>query len=133
MVTKQELRRVRQAGVGLREIRYQIKELTESLDGLKAQQISGMPRGGGNHNQIEDSVIRLDELRTFYAGKVLAFHAEQERIEKQMSVLDIVEATAIRMYYFHRLTWEQVADEMNYTRDGINKIHGRALYKLLAA
>ena len=133
MVTKQELRRVRQAGAGLREIRYQIRELTESLDGLKAQQISGMPKAQGCKSSLEESIIRLDELRTYYAGKILACHAEQERIEKEMEVLDTIEATAIRMYYFHRLTWEQVANKMKYTRDGINKIHGRALYKLLTS
>lgn len=130
MVTKQELRRIRQTRAGLREIKYHIRELTETIGGLKAQQITGMPKHGGCTSALEESVIQLNELQMYYAGKILSWYSEVRRIERAMQGIDEIEATAIRMYYFHGLTWEQVADRMNYTRDGINKIHGRAIDKL---
>ena len=134
MLTKKDLWHHRQSGLELIDIKMQIQELTETMDGLKAQQISDMPKGGGlPHSAIENAVIKLESLRDVYAGKLADWCDTQRTIEQEITEkLNPVQAAVIRAYYFRRKTWEQVAVELNYDPRSITRIHGNALIALAA-
>lgn len=134
MITKKELWRFRQAGVEIEGLKMQIQELTATLDGLKAQQISDMPRGGNApHSAVEDAIIRLESLRELYTRKITAWYTRQEEIEAAMVNLTPTEATVIRSYYFRRNKWEVVANEAGYEVRNVTRIHGTALEKMRVA
>ena len=133
MLTKQELWHFRQAGLEIAEMKMQIQELTETMDGLKAQIITDMPKGGGlPHSAIEDAVIRLETLRNVYVLKVAEHYDKQREIEEAITKLTPIEAAIIRSYYFRRNTWERVAKELNYDPRSVTRIHGNALIELQA-
>lgn len=134
MLTKKDLWYHRQSGLELEDIKMQIQELTETMDGLKAQQITDMPKGGGlPHSAIETAVIKLEALRDVYAGKLARWCDNQQMIEHEISdKLNPIQAAVVRAYYFRRKTWEQVAVELNYDPRSITRIHGNALIALSA-
>ena len=132
MITKKELWRFRQAGVEIEGLKMQIQELTATLDGLTAQQITDMPKGGNvPHSAIEDAIIRLESLRELYASKIGAWYTRQGEIEVAMSCLEPKEAAVIRSYYFRRApSWETVAAEVDNDLRSVYRIHGKALEKM---
>ena len=134
MLTKKDLWHHRQSGLELEDIKMQIQELTEAMDGLKAQQITDMPKGGGMpHSAIETAVIKLEALRDVYAGKLAQWCDSQQMIEHEITdKLNPLQAAVVRAYYFRRKTWEQVATELNYDPRTITRIHGNALIALSA-
>ena len=112
----------------------QIQELTETMDGLKAQQISDMPKGNGlPQSAIETAVIKLESLRDLYAGRLADWCDSQRTIEQEIEdKLSPVQAAVIRAYYFRRKSWEEVAKELRYDPRTVTRIHGSALIALAA-
>lgn len=129
-MTKKELWWHRQSGLELEDIKMQIQELSATKDGLKAQVLSDMPKGGGlPHSAIENAVIKLTELQDLYARKVSAWCERQQEIEKEINAkLNPTQQAVIRAYYFRRKTWEQVAEDLQYKdRRSVTRVHGKAL------
>ena len=133
MITEDELWRFRQAGFEMAAVKMQIRELTATMDGLKAQQISDMPRGNnGPHSAVEDVIIRLEDLRELYARKLSAWYTRQAEIEAAMEALVPQEATVIRLYYFNcERRWKDVAKKAGTDPRNLRRIKESALKKML--
>lgn len=109
----------------LMQIQEQYEELRLSLESIKAQQITDMPRGQkSTFDKIGDGICRLDE---FY-NKHLDLADKFIEIQKAISKLEsIKERELMRLRYIKGLRMEGIAIEMNYTWRHVNRIHSDAL------
>ena len=66
--------------------------------------------------------------REVYEKRLADLTAERERIESAVVTLPSRERRAITLHFFEGLTWEEVAEKMNYSEDMVKRfIQNKAL------
>lgn len=130
-MTKERLRSYRALKAERDKLARDIAGLEASLYGPTGQKLDGLPRanGGTNYN-MEALLDKKSKLENLYFDKVTELTEEMESIERAIEWLEPRERTLLRLYYISGLTWEQVAEEMNYSWRQVHNIHGKALEKL---
>lgn len=122
---KQELRQYR-------DIDQKIKQLQAEQAGLiqlvKAQ--DGMPHGSCTSDPTGASGVKLADLSTQIDYLIEDLLERRFIIEKAISTLSEREYNLMHGYYILGKTWEQVAEDMGYTRRRITQIHGEILLKI---
>lgn len=107
------------------------KELRSVMDGLKAQQITDMPKSHSNRNALEEIVIRIDDIDMDIVSMYQQLEAALRSIESAVKTLqDPVERSIIELHYIVGLTWEKVAVEIGYSWTQTHEYHGKALEHL---
>lgn len=62
--------------------------------------LTGMPRGSGNHSQVEDGAIRLATLREVYGESLMELHEMRKELESYITRLeDPDERASMRLRY----------------------------------
>ena len=87
----------------------------------------GMP-GGGNHGDLSDFAVLLDEqielLKKERLEKVRAYSDILKRIKM---VMDDNERDTLWYRYISGMKWGEIADRMGYSVQHVFKLHGNAL------
>ena len=129
-MTKQELLRYRALAVELEQMRETIERLDQSISGVRASVLTGMPKGGRRSGTAE-RVAKLVDLREMYAKKWEALLDEMRRIEAAVEMLsDPVERALVRYKYIDGKTWDEVCEAIHYELRQTHRIHTRALKNL---
>jgi DNA-directed RNA polymerase specialized sigma subunit len=111
----------------IRSLQEQKQSIIESMQAAKAIEYSDMPKA---HKQtdLSDYIVRLERLYE-RIGEV-----EQEKYNLQMEIEsyivemdDGIECDILRKRYIERKTWDTIADELNYSKMQVFRIHGKAL------
>ena len=103
------------------------KERIEALATKVTNNLSEKVQGGGSGG-IENTIIKITELeRQINADidKLVDLKTEASQLIDSME--DSNYKTVLSMYYVSNVTFEQMAEYMNYSVAGIFKIHGYAL------
>lgn len=130
MITKYDLRRYRSIKAETKQLEEQIEELELIMVAPRIPNLTGLPGSHGECDKIGNIVAKAASLKESYLVKMDKLLDMQAEIEAAISVLDEKERRLIRLYYFSGLTWEEVACQMDYSWNGIHKIHRKCLKKL---
>lgn len=125
-MTKNELRQYRRLGEEIEDLKQRIAELRNAS--LKSPKLDGMPRApGGSGDPIGATIARIDSLE----ARLAADEADRRLIENVISsVQDVSERMVLRHRYMDDMSWEQIAEAMNYSIQHIYRIHGTALKEI---
>ena len=103
--------------------------IEEKLTSGRLSNLSGMPRGG-NYDWT-DTAAKVADL----TGQIDAEIRELCRIKRLVNeAIDSVEVVKYRMVlelrYRNYMSWQEIADEMNYELRWVHELHGRALLRV---
>lgn len=108
----------------------QLAQLEFRLTSPRTPVLSDMPLGPHNTTQLEDSVIKLIELKEKYKNLLNELYAQQLAVEESIKDLEPIERDLIRCRYFSGLKWTQVQKKIGYAQKQTQRIHNRAIKKL---
>ena len=130
-MTKEDLKEYTSIKKELEQIQFKLKELEERKTSIKSMIISDMNvQTSHNNNSIEDLLIKIEECIEEYNKKEIALYNKQLEIEKCINSLDATERIIMRLRYIEGYKWEKVCVKMNYSWEGIHKIHRKILKKI---
>lgn len=130
-MTKEQLRQYRSIKLEHTRLGELIREMEETLYGVRATCTDGQPRGGGTISRpTEDVSVKHVMLRQTYEAKRAELYDAMGKIEAAIESLPSKERTLIRAYYAEGMTWEAVCVEMNYSWRQVHRIHAKALQLL---
>lgn len=122
----------------LKQIKYldaRIDSMLDTLEGLKAQTVritqtikQDVVTGGGSQDRMAESIAKIVDLEEEINRKIDYFVDEKAkalRLLEKMRNPDYL--LILQKRYIDYKTFEQIAQEMNYTHRWICKLHGRAL------
>jgi len=129
MTAKEFLRRARAADRLIDQATERVERIRSRLESGRMSNITGMPRGGAA--DWTDTANALIELERRVNERV----RDMCRLKRlAMDAIDQVEEARLRevleLYYLDGYTWEQVAEQMGYSRRNVTTLHGVALRKI---
>ena len=78
--------------------------------------LTGMPRGGGQHDQVQDGAIRVAELRDAYREIMEELETAQAALDPLISELDDADDRAVmRLRYIKGFSPEDIAEAIHRT------------------
>lgn len=86
--------------------------------------------GGGQGDPLASAVAERDKLARQMWDKLEQMRLLQAQIEEALEALPEEEARLIRLRYYDRLSWRQVARKMHFSERQTYRVHGTALRKL---
>lgn len=116
----------------IENLKEQLESLQEVEQSAKSQQVSDMPRGGGSGQQdLSVLMTRLEELRIKINDAMMESNKIKLEIEEVLwGLKGTEEAKALRLRYIYFMKWEEIAENMNYNRSHIHRIHKNAIKNL---
>ena len=131
MTAKQYLRQIRAQNRRIDSLIAEKDRLTAiaegvsgmSYDDVKVQSARVTP--GNRQTDAVCKLIDIEERITYEIDRYVDMREDAERYISQLK--SPVERDLLRNYYLTGLTWEQVAELMNYDLRYLFKLHGRAL------
>lgn len=96
------------------QLRYQ-KKLASATK--ITTQLTGMPRGSGNHSQVEAGAIELSEVEDAYREVITELQAMRTELEGMLQSLDNPDDIGImRLRYITGRNPEEIYEEVNLSR-----------------
>lgn len=78
--------------------------------------LTGMPRGGGNHDQVQEGAIKLAELKEAYRETIGALEEMRRIIDPMISTLENADDRAVmRLRYIKGFSPEDIAEAIHRT------------------
>ena len=76
--------------------------------------LTGMPRGGGGHNQVEDGAIKITELKEAYSEVICELERMRAEVDPLISTLEDANLrAAMRLRYIKGYKPEEIADAIS--------------------
>lgn len=118
-----------------REIVCGAEKLAEEIERLRCKAESrtwpdGMPHTNYSEDRLSGIVAKIVDLSKLLEGKQESLIYRRKQIEAVIDQLEPGEQTLIRLKYVHGLSWDQVANELNYSVRQVTRLHGAILGKL---
>lgn len=129
-MTKERLQQYRQLQRELRQIQGRITEVESAMYSPHNQRLTGMPSAHSPDDLMEKLVDRHRELETLYREKLMVITEELLAIEKAIATLDPTLRLLMRYRYIDGYRWEDICVKMNYSYQGVHKVHRKALRRL---
>lgn len=107
-----------------------LKELQSNLDGLKALQNSEKLQGGAfkDDSSMVERLSKIIELERKIEKEICRLTDFRNRLLDEFSnIKNEDEKTLMESRYFLFMSWEQIANKLNYSLSHTFKLHGRAL------
>ena len=124
-VTRMELENYRRWEEEIQRIKEQIEDLKDG--GLKSPRVTGMPKPTSKAgDQIGNRVARLSSLE----GMIRDLKIRQARIRDAIGRLQPTEMRILWYRYIDGLSWDRIAEKMQYSQRFVLRIHGKALRSL---
>ena len=88
--------------------------------------------GAGPSDHVGLSVEKLWEISAQINADIDRYTDEREKIHAAIEALeDERQRNVMRLYYLNGLTWEQVAEKVNYSYMQVCRLHGYALDQIM--
>lgn len=130
-MTKQELQQYGAIKREVEQLDEELARLKSSIMSARGQIITDMPRASSPEgDSLSKGVIKMVELEHLYQDMRAALCDKQAEIERALKALNPTERRLMRYRYIDGMTWEKVAQKMNYDYRWVTRLHGRALEKL---
>ena len=128
MTAKEYLRQYEKAEHRARRYREEYENESLLIDAIRSlSNNDGMPHGSGISRPTEDKALRLvDKRLRLIDAEVEAMRVRQELFDF-IDRIDGVEGDVLFERYINLRKWEEVCVVMNYSWNGIHKVHRRAL------
>ena len=128
MTAKEYLRQYEKAEHRARRYREEYENESLLIDAIRSlSNNDGMPHGSGISRPTEDKALRLvDKRLRLIDAEVEAMKIRQELFDF-IDRIDGVEGDVLFERYINLRKWEEVCVVMNYSWNGIHKVHRRAL------
>ena len=89
--------------------------------------LTGMPRGGANHNQVEEGAIRISDLKEAYREVVEELDGMKAELDPMIDGLDNADDRAVmRLRYIKGFSPEDIAEAIHRTDRSIYYYLSRA-------
>lgn len=97
----------------------------------QSQEISDMPKGSGGQQDLSTYAADVDEmLHELRNCMNECLRLRTEIVTAIEQVPNVTERCVLKYRYIDGLKWSAIADRMDYNRQHVLKIHGRALFNL---
>lgn len=127
MTAKEYLNEIRKADLELDALNAKIGQLREQAQGVRAMQLSDMPKGGQSKGP-DDYVAELVDLQNVIYRRGIALYKKQGEALQMITQMPVTEQRAVLLHrYFCKMSWDDIAESMHYSFRGIFKLHGAAL------
>ena len=128
MTAKEYLRQYERAEHKARRYREEYENESLLIDAIRSlSNNDGMPHGSGISRPTEEKALRLADKRLrLIDAEVEAMKIRQELFDF-IDRIDGVEGDVLFERYINLRKWEEVCVVMNYSWNGIHKVHRRAL------
>lgn len=94
-----------------------IKKEIRGLAEISSSKLTGMPRGGGVSQPIEQYLMKKEKLIERLEKKIEKYYDELNRIENIIDEIEDIEVKAIaRLRYIHNLKWEEIGKKISLDR-----------------
>ena len=128
MTAKEFLKQYEYADRRVRRLETEYQDELIMVDAIRsASDNDGMPRGTGISKPTEDKALRLADKR------LRLIEARTEAVEKRQAVFDLIngidgiEGDLLFERYVRLRKWEEICVLLNYSWQGVHKVHRRAL------
>lgn len=127
MTAKEYLNEIRKADLELDALNGRILNLREQAQGVRAMQLSDMPKGGQPRG-ADDCVAEIVDLQHEGYRRSYEVYKMQTEALRMIMQLQVTEQRAVLIQrYICKKEWEEIAEGMHYSFRGIFKLHGAAL------
>ncbi len=90
--------------------KQRLEKLRARISGLTSPNLSGMPRGSGNENGIENCIAEIVDLEAIISAKVTQCMHERNRLERYIAgIPDSLTRQIFTLRFINGLSWVQVA------------------------
>lgn len=128
MTAKEFLKQYEYADKKARRLQAEYERELELIDSVRSTLGGdGMPHGSGVSRVTEDKALRLAEKHETWIQARLDAIEVRQKVFDLIYDIDGVEGDVLIGKYINLQTWEQIAEELNYSVRGIQYAHGRAL------
>lgn len=130
MTVKEQLTLVRKQEFLLRDYEEELLDLRRRAYSISSPQLSEKIQS--NHQSSLDDVVMKLDLQARKVNEEWDKLLEMKKNAENLINLetDPVRRCVLHKYYIRGKSWEQVADEMNYSLRQITSFHGQALHDL---
>ena len=121
----------------LRVLNQRIRTIEERIDRLRASvertspNLDGMPHGGKRLDVMAEYAAKMDECQRTLSELAEQMKDEVLRIEDEIRTLEPREQMIMWARYVDGHSWKKIQREYHYSYIGCQKIHRKALDKLL--
>lgn len=127
MTAKDYLKDIRKLDLEIQTLQEQISLLRKNAEGLRAMELSDMPKGGKGKD-LSDYVAEIADLQTVCVQHVSELiMKKQEAIERIMSIDGSELRNVLLLRYIQCKEWDEIADKLQYNLRTIFRLHGEAL------
>ena len=127
MTAKDYLKDIRKLDLEIQTLQEQISLLRKNAEGLRAMELSDMPKGGKGKD-LSDYVAEIADLQMVYVRHVSELiMKKQEAIERIMGIDGSELRNVLLLRYIQCKEWDEIADKLQYNLRTIFRLHGEAL------
>ena len=127
MTAKDYLKDIRKLDLEIQTLQEQISLLRKNAEGLRAMELSDMPKGGKGKD-LSDYVAEITDLQMVCVQHVSELiMKKQEAIERIMGIDGSELRNVLLLRYIQCLEWDEIADRLQYNLRTIFRLHGEAL------
>ena len=127
MTAKDYLKDIRKLDLEIQTLQEQISLLRKNAEGLRAMELSDMPKGGKGKD-LSDYVAEIADLQMVCVQHVSELiMKKQEAIERIMSIDGSELRNVLLLRYIQCKEWDEIADMLQYNLRTIFRLHGEAL------
>lgn len=116
----------------VRQLKRQLENMENMMFSPSGQRFTSVPYAShGRGNTMDRMVAAHIELQETIDEKVLELTTAMIELEKAVEAIDVpLERHIMRRRYFDGWNWEQICEELHYSRQQVYRYHGYALAKL---
>ena len=127
MTAKEFLRSIRSDELELKILGERIEQARQEAEGIRAMQLSDMPKGGKGMDVI-DLLAEVMDLQTLYFHKVQAILRKRKQASLILSMMDSTEQQSVlNSRYLSCKSWDEIIEDMHFDRSWVYRLHGAAL------
>lgn len=127
MTAKDYLKDIRKLDLEIQTLQEQISLLRKNAEGLRAMELSDMPKGGKGKD-MSDYVAEIADLQMVCVQHVSELiMKKQDAIERIMSIDGSELRNVLLLRYIQCKEWDEIADKLQYNLRTIFRLHGEAL------
>lgn len=110
------------------QIRADYAELDDLVSLIKSPNLDGLPTSQNSERDLADLLIRKDEMLARILDDINRKESARRRIDEALLAMPSeTERTLLILRYKRGMTFDQIAEEMEYSWRHILRLHGSAL------
>lgn len=128
MTAKEYLKQYEYAARKAARCRKEYEDEMQRIDAVRSvSDNDGMPHGSGISKPTEEKAIRLAHMAARWQLAELQAIEVKQRIFQVINMIQGIEGDVLFGRYIELKRWDEIAEALHYSTQGIYRIHGRAL------